>query len=193
MAVEGDVPASEPQQVLDEVRRALLARRIVLAHGTLDDRTAAAIAASLMMLDATGDDRVVLRMTGTDATIETGLVLIDVIDVLGVPVDTVGAGTLAGGAVGVLAAGRNRLLAQHSRLRLREPDSCVSGRAVDIERAVAEHEGRRDRFLAHVAARTGRPLPQVVAEWDDGSVLEAADAVSLGYADDVESRTGSAA
>lgn len=179
-------PLAPPGGFSDDVRRQLLARRVVLVHGELDDARAAEAAATLMMLDATGDERIALRLTGADGSIEHGLVLMDVIAVLGVPVDVVAAGTVAGGAVGVLAACRRRTLAAHARLHLREPDGTVAGRAVDIERALAAQASQRDRFYARIAASTGRPQSEVEDAWRSSRYLEPADAVTLGYADEVE-------
>lgn len=170
----------------DDVRRTLLARRVVLVHGLIDDAVTAETAATLMMLDGTGDERILLRLTGADASIEQGLVLMDVIAVVGVPVDLVGAGTIAGGAVGVLAVGRHRTLAAHATLHLREPDGTVAGRAVDIERALAARATQRDRFFARIAECTGRPQELVQESWRAARYLEPVDAVALGYADDVE-------
>lgn len=170
----------------DEVRRALLARRVVLLHGSMDDAGVAEAAATILMLDAAGDERIVVRLTGACASIDGGLVLMDVIDVAGVPVDTVGAGTIAGGAVGVLAAGRHRSLAPHARLHLVEPDATVAGRATDIERAIAAQSSQRERFWERLAACAGRPLAHVSEEWGAAAYLEPGDACALGYADAVE-------
>lgn len=172
--------------VADEVARAMLGRRVLLVHGELDDARVGELSASLMMLDATGDDRIVLRITGAGASLEHGLVLMDVLGVVGVPVDVTGAGTILGGAVGLLAAGRHRSLSLHARLHLREPEREVAGRASDIERAVAEQAARRDRFLRALGTATGRPLCEVAAEWDIAPFLDAHDAVTLGYADAVD-------
>lgn len=171
---------------LGDIGAALLARRMILVHGPVDGSRTAEVAASLMMLDATGDDRIVVRLTAADASVETGLTLMDTIGILGVPVDTVGAGIVAGGAVGVLAAGRRRTLAPHARLHLHEPEGSVAGRAVDIERQVAEQASRRDRFYDELSCSTGRPPGEIAAEWSSGRYLEAADAVTLGYADSLE-------
>lgn len=170
----------------DDVRRQLLARRVVLVHGPLDDAAAAETAATLMTLDASGDDRVVLRLIGADTSIDLGLMLMDVIAVLGVPVDVTAGGTITGGAVGVLAAGRHRTLAPHARLHLREPDGTVAGRAIEIERSLAAQAAQRDRFHARVAQFTGRQMAVVEEDWRASRFLEPSDAVVLGYADEVE-------
>ena len=191
MTFPGIVPRPDPPPwtagtLSDDVRRQLLARRVVLVHGPLDDALAAETAATLMMLDASGDERVVLRLIGTDATIDLGLVLMDVVAVLGVPVDVTAGGTIAGGAVGVIAACRHRTLSTHACLQLREPDGTVAGRAVEIERALAAQAAQRDRFFARVAQCTGRPQVVVEEDWRASRYLEPADAVALGYADEVE-------
>lgn len=170
----------------DDVHRQLLSRRIVLVHGPLDDASAAETAATLMTLDASGDDRVMLRLMAADASIDLGLMLMDVMAVLGVPVDVAAGGNIAGGAVGILVAGRHRVLAPHARLHLREPDGTVAGRAVEIERALAAQAAQRDRFFARVAECSGRPQSVVEEDWSSSRYLEPADAVALGYADEVE-------
>ena len=167
----------------DDVRSALLARRVVMVSGELDLAKASELSATLMTLDALGDDHVELRISSSTGSFESGLVLVDVIDVLGVPVHTVGLGVVGGGLVAVLAAGAHRALARHARLHLREPDMAVEGRAADIERAVAEQAHRRDVVFGHLARCTGRPVGEVAAEWEAGRHLSAEDAVTLGYAD----------
>ncbi len=184
-AERAELRARPGSGLFDDVRRSLLARRIVLVHGLVDDAFAAETAATLMMLDATGDDRILLRLTGVDASVQQGLVLMDVISVLGVPVDLAAAGTVAGGAVGVFAVGRHRTLAAHATLHLREPDGAVAGRATEIERAVAAEAAQRDRFFARLAECTGRPHEIVQQDWRVAPYLEPVDAVALGYADDV--------
>jgi ATP-dependent Clp protease, protease subunit len=174
----------------DDVARTLLTRRVVLVHGAIDDGLAAETAATLMMLDATGDGRILVRLTGADASIEVGLVLMDVVAVLGVPVDVAAAGTISGGAVGLLAVGRHRTLAGHATIHLREPDGTVAGRAADIERALAAQAARRDQFFARIAECTGRPHEVVRECWGAARYLGPADAVALGYADDIEERAG---
>lgn len=170
----------------DDVRRQLLAKRIILVHGFVGDEVQAETAAALMLLDATGDERIVVRMTAAETTLDHAMSLMDVVTVIGVPVDMVGSGTIAGGAVGVFACGRSRVLAPHARLRLREPDVSVSGRAIDIERMLAAADARRDRYFARLAQLTGRPAAHVAHEWEPDRFLEPDDAVTLGYADDIE-------
>lgn len=156
-----------------------------MLSGELDQAQASELAAALMTLDALGDEHIELRMNSSSGPLETGLVLIDVIEVLGVPVHTVGMGVVGGGAVGVLAAGDRRALSPHARLHLREPDLDITGRATDIERALAEEQARRDVFYRFLARRTRRPVSEIESEWTRSRFLTAEDAQILGYVTDV--------
>ena len=168
-----------------DVASQLLERRVVLMTGEVDTARATCLAAHLMTLDATGDDPIEIRLSSCSGTIDASFAIIDVMSVLGVEVRTSALGTIAGGPIGVLVAGERRRIARHARLRLREPDSAVSGRASEVERAVAEQMAVRSLFFEHLAARVHRPVTDVEEEWARSSSLEALDAVALGYADEV--------
>lgn len=177
--------AAGPQRRDDDVRSALLARRVVLLSGALTAPSASELAATLLTLDATGDDRIELRLSTSGGPLDAALSVVDVIEVLGVPVHATALGTIEGGPVAVLAACERRAIAPHAVLRLREPDVQVAGTARDLERALAAQAAQRTSFLEHLARRTSRTVAELEMEWSRGAVLEAADAVALGYADEV--------
>src|ERR1700674_2651781 len=87
----------------------LFERRIVQCRGVLDDPLAGRVAAELMTLDALGDGAVELRLDSAGASLEAAWTLIDVIDLLGVPVNIVCSGRVEGAAVGVLSTGGRRM------------------------------------------------------------------------------------
>jgi ATP-dependent Clp protease protease subunit len=161
----------------------LFERGVVLVAGEVDGPAATAIAARLMTLDATGDDPVELRLSSARGPLDDALSLIDVLDVLGVEVHTVGFGAIEGGPVGILAAGTRRRLAPHARLCLREPEVAAGGTAADLERSLAALATRRDAFFDRLAVSTRRGAAEVASWWFRRAVLDATDAVSLGYAD----------
>ena len=66
--------------------RRLLAQRVVLLHGPLDDFSVTRVAAELMTLDAEGDDPVTLRVDCGEAALAPALTLMDVVELMGVPV-----------------------------------------------------------------------------------------------------------
>ena len=64
----------------------------------------------------------------------------------------------------------------------------MAGRADEIERALAQHAARQDALFAKLSRPTGRAVADNGAERGARQVLDAPDAVSLGYADVIEAR-----
>ena len=174
---------ASPPAFGDQVLSSLFARRIVLVHGDLSSERASETAAALLTLDALGDEHVELRLQVPTASWEAAGVLIDVIDVLGVPVHTVALGLVGGGAVGVLASGSHRAVSPHARLNLRHPDSRAAGRPSELARAVDAQSALQREFERLLAERTGRPVEEIAAQWAAGGFLDAPSAIALGYAD----------
>jgi len=81
----------------------LFEQRVVVLHGPLDDATATRVSAELMTLDAEGDTAVSLRIDSGDGSLALALTLMDVIELLGVPVHALCMGQVGGPAIGVLS------------------------------------------------------------------------------------------
>ena len=157
----------------------LFDRRIVLCRGMLDDALAGRVSAQLMALDALGDSTVELQLDSHGASLEAAWVLLDVIDLLGVPVNIVCAGRVEGAAVGVLSAGTRRTALPHTRFRLTDPELAISGRASELRGLLDHHTARLDRLHERVALSTGRPVNEVAADFRTGQSLDATEAARI--------------
>src|SRR6202000_415212 len=87
----------------DQLAERLLAQRVVLLHGPLDDLTVARVSDELVTLDAEGDEPVTLRVDWGEAELAPALTLMDVFELMGVPVRALCLGQVGAGAVGVVA------------------------------------------------------------------------------------------
>ena len=105
----------------ESLRRRLLDQRVVLLHGPLDDVAVTRVSAELMTLDADGDGPVTLRVDCGEAGLAPALTLMDVIELLGVPVRALCLGQVAAGAVGVVAVCAQRSAMPSTRFSLCEP------------------------------------------------------------------------
>src|SRR6202453_1532845 len=141
-----------PEQLSDVVARRLLAQRVVLLNGPLDDFSVTRVAAELMTLDAEGDDPVTLRVDCGEALLGPALTLMDVVELMGVPVRAMCLGQVGGGAVGGVAVCAARAAMPSTRFSLREPSS---GQMILPSRNVAEwadiRADERERFCTRVA------------------------------------------
>jgi ATP-dependent Clp protease, protease subunit len=175
--------------LFDDGQSVFVSRRVSVS-GELDDARASELATTLLALDASGDEHIELRLLSARGSLDASLTVIDVLDVLGVEVHGWVLGVVEGGPVGVFAATDVRHVSPHGMLRLHEPDISVAGNAFELERTLASHAARRTQFLETLARRIERPFAEVEAEWGRSEYVDANDAVTLGYAQHVGSRSG---
>jgi ATP-dependent Clp protease, protease subunit len=170
---------------LSAVEQALLDRRMVLVNGPVDHDKSAAIAASLLVLEALGDAPVEMRISAQSDSLDVAFALIDTIDSLGVAVNATVAGTVAGTLVGVLAVCRHRRIGALGHIHLREPRAEFTGVAGELLRQTAALQERVESFVRRIAEATGRPFEHVEADLRSGLHLDAAGAVTYGLADEI--------
>lgn len=162
---------------------------MVLLTGPVDHARAAAVAASLMALEALGDDPVELRMSAGSDSLDVAFALMDTIDSLGVAVNGTVAGTVGGTMVGVLAVCRHRRIGALGHIHLHEPRAEFTGVASELHHQATDMQQRVESFVRRLAEVTGRPFEHVEADLRSGLHLDAAGAVAYGLADQIVGRT----
>src|SRR5437667_311865 len=160
-------------------------QRVVLLTGALGDETAGRIAAELMTLDATGDESVRMLVNSPGGRLQSAFTLIDVIDLLGVPVHATCLGRAEGAALGVLAVAARRVAVRHARFRWFDPPSAFAGRADDVASWAAQHESDLARFSERLADAIRRPAAWIVDAMREGRFFDTSEALRIGLVDEV--------
>ena len=174
-----------PDSLSDVVARRLLAQRVVLLHGPLDHLTVTRVAAELMTLDAEGDDPVTLRVDCGEAALAPALTLMDVIELMGVPVRALCLGQVAAGAVGVVAVCDHRAALPSTRFSLSEPVTQLQAHVRNVTQWAELRTGERERFCARVGAATGQDPATVESDLERVRFLGAEEALGYGILDEV--------
>jgi ATP-dependent Clp protease, protease subunit len=170
-------PAGWPGSVYDR----LLAQRIVLASGHLDDEAATRLSAQLLTLDAEGDDPIRLELQGPTADLPAALTLMGVLDVVGVPVRARVSGQLRGlAALGLLAACPDRRAYPNAVLVLAEPRADFAGTATELAAREEQLRVLVDAVYLRVAEVTGREVDDLRADAGRGRSLTVDQAVAYG-------------
>jgi ATP-dependent Clp protease, protease subunit len=167
------------------LRETMLAQRIVNLRGNLDEQLAGQVAMELMSLDASGDERITLYLDSGGGTLDAGFILIDVIDLLGVPIYVTCLGRAEGPAACVVAVCDHRAASTHARFRLCEPVSEAFGHAHDMARFADQQTAQLARFVSRFAEATGRAAEHLEADLSSGRYLDAHEALEYGLIDEI--------
>jgi ATP-dependent Clp protease protease subunit len=175
----------ERESLSEALTRRLLEQRVVLLHGPLDDTTVTRVSAELMTLDAEGDDPVSLRVDCGEAALAPALTLMDVIELMGVPVRALCLGQVAGGAIGVVALCAHRAAMPSTRFSVCEPTTQMEAHVRNVAQWAELRAAERRHFCERVGAAVGKPGEVIGEDLTRGLFLGAAEAVAYGLIDEV--------
>ena len=168
----------------------LFEQRVVGLHGALDDAVATRVSAELMTLDAEGDGPVTLRIDSAGGSVALALTVMDVIELLGVPVRALCLGQVGGPAVGVLSVCARRSSMPSTRFSLREPTTQVEARAREVAQWAQLRAAEQRRFIERVALAAGKPVEVVAELGAAGTFMSAQEALDFGLIDEIRRPRG---
>jgi ATP-dependent Clp protease protease subunit len=175
----------EPTDWTQTLAQRLFEQRVILLHGPLDDASVARASAELMTLDAEGDEPVSLRVDSGEGSLGLALTLMDVIELMGVPVRALCLGQVAGAAIGVVAVCSHRAAMPSTRFILREPSTQMEVHVRNAAQWAEMRSDERRRFCARVAEAAGKSHDTVEEDFTRGVLLGAPEAVAYGLLDEV--------
>ncbi len=170
-----------------QLRERLLAKRIVLAAGVLDDDAAARLSAELMTLDTDGSAPIRLELQNLRAELSAVLTVMGILDVLAAPVHGCVSGELSGPGLGLLAACARRTGYPNAIFTLAEPRVRLAGTANVISAREQHVQRMLDTVYFKLADVTGRPVEDIRADARRGRVLTVAQAIGYGLVQAQES------
>ena len=163
-----------------QVYERLFDRRIVLAHGDLDDEAATSLCAQLLTLDAERNEPIRLEVQGLTAELAAALTVMGVLDVLRVPVRAYAGGQVVGPALGVLASATERRAYPNAVFMLSEPRLDFEGSATSLSSSEQRVRTMLDALYARLADVTGREVDEIRADARNGRHLTVEDAIGYG-------------
>ena len=115
---------------------------------------------------------VTLRVDCGEAALAPALTLMDVIELLGVPVRALCLGQVAAGAVGVVAVCAQRSAMPSTRFSLCEPTTRHEAHVRNVAQWAELQAGERRRFCERVGAAVGQSVDAVEEDLQRGRFLE---------------------
>jgi ATP-dependent Clp protease protease subunit len=177
----GDGPANWD----DWMRSSFHDRRTVLVGAPLDDAEAGRVAAALLLLDASGDEPVELRIDSDRGTLGAALTLVDVVDLLRVPVRATCVGRAEGAAFAVLAVADHRAVVPHARLRIEDDPVHAEGDATEVVRFAGQRREQLRQLCDRLADASHVDASEVRSMLERRQVLAVDEARRLGFVDEI--------
>ncbi len=158
----------------------LMERRIVMAHGHLDDEAATRLCAQLLTLDAEGDGPIRFELQNLGADLTAALTVMGVLDVVGVPVEARAAGRMNGAALGVLAVCEQRRAYPNALFAMSEPTVEFGGPLTAVTAREEQTRNMLDSLYFRLADVTGREVDELRADARARRMLTVAEAQRYG-------------
>jgi ATP-dependent Clp protease protease subunit len=159
----------------------LLAKRIVLASGMLDDEAAARLSAQLLTLDAEGGEPIRLELQNLRAELAAALTVMGILDVLRVPVHGCVSGEISGPALGVLASCTQRTGYPNATFTLAEPRLEFGGTVTAVTAREQQVTRMLDTLYFRLAEVTGRETDEIREDARRRRSLTTAQAIGYGF------------
>jgi len=158
----------------------LLAKRIVLASGLLDDDAAARLSAQLLTLDAEEKRPIRLELQNLRAELSAALTVMGILDVLRVPVHACVSGEISGPALGVLVSCPRRCGYPNASFVLSEPKLHFGGTVTALTAREQQVTRMLDTLYFKLAEVTGREVDQIREDARRGRTLTTSQAIGYG-------------
>lgn len=158
----------------------LLAKRIVLASGLLDDDAAARLSAQLLTLDAEAAEPIRLELQNLRAELPAALTVMGVLDVLRVPVRACVSGEISGPALGLLVSCPERSGYPNASFVLAEPKLHFDGTVTAVTAREQQMTRMLDTLYFRLAEVTGREVDEIRDDARRGRLLTTAQAIGYG-------------
>jgi len=182
---------------MESFQSALFHERIIVLHGSINDRTADQVGEALLRLRASNrSEPVTLYIKSPGGNTRDGLDICDMIRLSGVPVDGVVVGFANSMASVILQVCRRRMIARHAEVMIHNNECKVrlvarlvkESMVIDDERVFSQlgyYLRRQQRIYTIFAERSGQPLEEIILAMNAERTFSAEEAVAFGLADEV--------
>ena len=166
----------------------LLNDRIVVLSDEVNDATASIVVAQLLFLEGQDPEKdISLYINSPGGSVTAGLAIYDTMQYIKCDVSTICMGIAASMGAFLLSSGAKgkRLALPNAEVMIHQPLGGTQGQATDIKIAADHIVRTKERLNRILAANTGKPYEQIVADTERDNFLTAQEALEYGLIDKV--------
>ncbi|MGM9739845.1 MAG: ATP-dependent Clp protease proteolytic subunit [Candidatus Cryptobacteroides sp.] len=165
----------------------LLESRILFIGSEINPEMANTIVSALLYLDSVSHDPVKLYINSGGGAVCAGYAIIDTMDMIESPVETVCVGMAASMAAVILASGEPgcRSALEHAEVMIHQPLGGAEGQSADIEIAALHIKRVREKIYKSLSEATGTAMDKIARDADRNCWMDAQEALSYGIIDKI--------
>lgn len=166
----------------------LLKDRIVFLAGPIDDVVANIVIAQLLFLESEDPKKdIYLYVNSPGGDVSAGLAIIDTMNHIKPPVNTVCVGLAASAAAIIMASGEKgkRFALPNAEIMIHQPWGGAQGQTSDIEITAKRMLKTRENLNKILADKTGQPVSKIEKDVDRDYFMSADEAKKYGLIDEV--------
>lgn len=159
--------------------------RIIFLKGDIDDESSNLIKAQLIYLDNLSKDPIKIYIDSPGGEVYTGLGIIDTMDYISSPIETINIGLAASMAAVILANGNVRKSLKNSRTMIHQPMGGMFGQTDDISITANELERVRKKLYKILSEKTGKSLKKINDDANRDYWMSAKESKKYGIIDEI--------
>ncbi len=192
MAIPPVWAANGGPEPLSDVYQRLLKERIVFIGSAIDQNTANAVCAQLILLEAEDHEQdISLYINSPGGSVTDGLAIYDTMQYVRPDVSTICVGLAASMGQFLLCSGApgKRYALPHSRILMHQPSGAMQGQAADIAIQAEQIVYLKRMMAERIAFHTGQPVERIEVDSDRDRWFTAEEAQAYGFIDHVIDRS----
>lgn len=174
----------------------LLKERIIFLGEEVNDTSASIVVAQLLFLEAEDPDKDIhLYINSPGGSVTAGMAIYDTMQYIKCDVSTMCIGMAASMGAFLLAGGAKgkRLALPNAEIMIHQPLGGAQGQATEIEIAAKHMQRTKEKLNRLLAANTGKPYEEIVADTERDNWKTAEEAKEYGLIDEVMDKRPDAA
>lgn len=164
----------------------LLKERIIFVNGRVEPVMANLIVSQLIFLESESPEKpITLYINSPGGSVSDGLSIVDTMNFISCPVNTICMGMAASMGAVILACGEKRFALPHSRVMIHQPSAGFSGQESDVDIYLQLFEESKRILTQIIADRCGQPFETVLKDMERDKYLNVNQALEYGIIDEV--------
>lgn len=166
----------------------LLDDRIIMLTEEVTDASASIICAELLYLESIDPDKdIMFYINSPGGSVTAGMAIYDTMQYIKCDVSTICMGMAASMGAFLLSSGAKgkRFCLPNAEVMIHQPLGGAKGQATDIVIQANQIQKTKERLAGILAANTGKPVEQVMADTERDNYLTAEEALDYGIVDQI--------